>query len=94
MDATGGCRDLVGKDLQGTTAGDARASTRLEPDGRASISAGTDTRTWRLSESGYCTTWTKIRAGQERCFTVVRSGPSFRVFNPDGSLSGQFDSIK
>ncbi len=86
----------VGKELVGTTASGAAATMRLDADGKASISAGTtsDTGTWRLSDTGYCTTWSRIRAGQERCFTVIRSGPSLRVFNPDGSLSGQFTSIR
>lgn len=86
----------VGKELVGTTASGASATLRLEADGRAAVSAGntSDTGTWRLSESGYCTTWRSIRAGQERCFTVVRAGSAYRVLNPDGSLSGHFTSIK
>jgi hypothetical protein len=86
----------VGKDLTGTTANGARASLRLEPDGKATVSAGntSDMGTWRISENGYCTTWKTIRAGQERCFTVVRAGSAFKVMNPDGSLSGQFTSVK
>ncbi|MCW5658471.1 MAG: hypothetical protein KIT60_12270 [Burkholderiaceae bacterium] len=86
----------VGKDLSGTTTSGAKASMRLEPDGKASVSAGStsDTGTWRLSENGYCTTWKTIRSGQERCFTVIRAGASFRVMNPDGSLSGQFNAVK
>ena len=86
----------VGKELTGTTASGARATMRLESDGKASVSAGntSDTGTWRVSESGYCTTWKTIRAGQERCFTVVRAGTTLKVMNPDGSLSGQFNAIK
>jgi hypothetical protein len=69
---------------------------RMEADGKASLTAGntSDNGTWRISENGYCTTWKTIRAGQERCFTVVRSGNAFEVMNPDGSLSGQFTSIR
>jgi len=86
----------VGKDLIGTTPSGAKAFVRLEPDANASVSAGStnDTGTWRLSENGYCTTWKNIRAGQERCFTVTRTGSTFRVANPDGSVSGFFNSIK
>ena len=86
----------VGKDLLGTTAGGARTALRLEPDATASVSAGStnDTGTWRLWENGYCTTWKTIRAGQERCFTVTRTGSLFRVTNPDGSLGGFFNTIK
>jgi hypothetical protein len=86
----------IGKELIGTTASGAKAWLRLEPGGAASVTAGTtsDTGTWRLSDTGYCTTWITIRAGQERCFTVTKSGSTFRVNNPDGSLSGYFTSIK
>jgi len=86
----------VGKDLIGTTAAGASAKVRLESNGTASLSAGrtNDTGTWRVANNGYCTTWNTIRAGQERCFTVSRTGSDFKVFNPDGSHSGTFTSIK
>lgn len=86
----------VGKDLIGTTGAGARAWLRLEPDGKASVSAGAtnDTGTWRISDSGYCTTWSMIRAGQERCFTVTRQGSTFKVLNPDGSLSAYITTVR
>jgi hypothetical protein len=86
----------VDKDLVGVTANGAPVLMRLASDGKASLSAGNtrDTGTWRLSDAGYCTTWANIRAGQERCFTVVRAGTVFKVANPDGSPSGQFTQIK
>lgn len=86
----------VSKTLVGTTAGGAPATVRLQPDGTAWLTAGStnDTGTWRLSEEGYCTTWKNVRAGQERCFTVRRAGTRMSVFNPDGSLSGQFTEIR
>ena len=49
--------------------------------------AGGDTGKWRLSEDGYCTTWTKIRKGTEACFKISKSGPNYFVFGPDGSQS-------
>lgn len=86
----------VGKELTGTTARGGKVSMKLEADGKASLAAGTtsDTGTWRPAEQGYCTTWSTIRAGQERCFTVTRDGSQFKVLNPDGTLSGSFQSIK
>lgn len=86
----------VGKELTGTTASGANVTMRLEPDGKASLTAGrtSDTGTWRIAENGYCTTWKTIRAGQERCFTVAREGATFKVMNPDGSPSGQFNAAK
>ncbi len=86
----------VGKDLTGTTVAGAPVLMRLVSDGKASIKAGatSDVGTWRLSDRGYCTTWQVIRPGQERCFTVVRSGATFNIANPDGSVGGSFTSIK
>lgn len=86
----------VGRELWGTTVNGVRAVMRLDPDGTASIAAGNtqDTGTWRLSEQGYCTTWKTIRAGTERCFTVVRNGGTYKVINPDGSTGGLFNGIR
>lgn len=46
-----------------------------------------DTGTWRPTDTGYCATWQRIRAGQERCFTVVKRGGTIYVLNPDKSIS-------
>jgi hypothetical protein len=85
-----------GKELIGTTASGSKVFMKLEADGKASVTAGStnDIGTWRTVESGYCTTWQTIRAGQERCFAVTRSGSTFKITNSDGSLSGYFTSIK
>ena len=85
-----------GRELIDTTASGSKVYMKLEADGKASVTAGStnDVGTWRAAESGYCTTWQTIRAGQERCFTVTRSGSTFKITNPDGSLSGYFTSIK
>ena len=82
----------IGKTLTGTTANGAV----MQVDGVATLSAGStfDSGSWRLAENGYCTTWKKIRAGQERCFTAIRSGSKVTVNNPDGTISGYFTDIK
>jgi len=85
----------VGKTLVGTTAGGGKVTMVLRSDGTAELSgAANDVGTWRESEDGYCTTWKKIRAGQERCFTARRSGTKVTVLNPDGSVSGTFTDIQ
>jgi hypothetical protein len=67
----------------------------LKSDSSADIGGAiTDTGTWRLSDSGYCATWKKIRAGQERCFTVIRKGTEQHVFNPDGSLNSIVTQVR
>jgi hypothetical protein len=67
----------VSKSLVGKTASGAAATLRLQPDGTASVSAGStnDTGTWRLSEQGYCTTWTNVRSGQERSLLYGAPAP-------------------
>ncbi len=49
--------------------------------------AGGDTGKWRLSEDGYCATWTKIRQGKEACFKVSKVGANYFVMGSDGSRS-------
>jgi hypothetical protein len=86
----------VGRTLTGTSSSGAPVTMRIQPDGTASVSAGStsDTGNWRISEQGYCTTWKAIRAGQERCFTAKQVSGRVTVFNPDGSVSGYFTEIK
>jgi len=86
----------VGKTLVGKTTGGAAVTLKLQSDGTASVSAGStnDLGTWRPSEEGYCTTWRNIRSGQERCFTVRRIGTTMKVFNPDGTVNGEFTEIR
>jgi hypothetical protein len=86
----------TGKTLLGTTSSGAPVTMKLQSDGTASLAAGStsDSGTWRVSESGYCTTWKTNRAGQERCFTARRSGQKVTVLNPDGSVSGYFNEIR
>jgi hypothetical protein len=67
----------------------------LNPDGSARVEGAiVDSGTWRLSDQGYCATWKNIRAGQERCFTVVRKGNDQLVNNPDGSLNNTITEIR
>jgi len=82
----------VEKTVTGTIQGGPLAGKTIEmqlkADGSVAINGAiADTGTWRLSDNGYCATWKKIRAGQERCFTVVRKGVEQHVMNPDGTLN-------
>ncbi len=86
----------IGKELMGTNARGTDLFLKLQADGTATVKAGntSDSGNWRLSDDGYCATWQKIRAGQEACFTVTRSGNTFKVMNKDGSLSGYINSMR
>jgi hypothetical protein len=86
----------IDKTLSGANANGTPVTMRFQNDGTASLSAGrtSDTGTWRVSETGYCTTWKTIRAGEERCFTARREGSKVTVSNPDGSVSGYFTDIR
>ena len=71
-------------------------SDAIRPDGTGKVVAAAipDQGTWRISELGYCTAWSGIRSGQERCFTVKRSGTAFVIINPDGTEGGRFTEIE
>ncbi len=89
----------VGKTMVGTVGSGPAAGKPLEftmsADGTTAVNGvAVDTGTWRLSEQGYCATWKKIRGGQERCFTVIRKGAEYQVFNPDGSLNTTVTQIR
>lgn len=86
----------VGRVAIGSTSTGTPVELKLQPDGSASVVAGStsDIGTWRLSEQGFCTTWKKIRANQERCFTGIVQGSTVKVFNPDGSAAGQYSEFR
>ena len=67
----------------------------LRADGTAEVSGAiADSGVWRISSAGYCATWKKIRAGQERCFTVVRKGNEQHVINPDGTTNSVVTQVR
>ncbi len=85
----------VGKTVVALISGGKTIEMQLKPDGRAELSGSlSDAGTWRLSEQGYCATWKKIRAGQERCFTVIRKGAEIQVINLDGSLNSTVTAVR
>jgi len=86
----------VGKTASGRLPNGGPVSMQLRPDGSGKlvVAAIPYQGTWRLSETGYCTSWSGIRSGQERCFTVQRSGTEFIVINPDGGEGGRFSKIE
>jgi len=68
---------------------------QLKADGSALLSgAAVDTGIWHLSGTGFCTTWKTIRAGEERCFTVLRDGKSTKILNPDGTVNATVTAIR
>jgi hypothetical protein len=78
----------VGKKVQAQTIKGVQIEMRLATDGSATLGGGfTDSGKWRLTDTGYCATWQKIRGGKEACLTVVRRGEKTLVLNPDGSTN-------
>jgi len=59
----------------------------LSPDGSAkAASKGKkkgETGTWRVSDSGYCSTWGK---GSEKCYTIQKNGDKYDVVNAHGAV--------
>lgn len=68
----------------------------FDADGKVSFSLGdfSDSGQWRVVDNGYCARWTRIRNGEERCFTVVKDGGTYRVFGPDGAPSGTIHRVR
>jgi hypothetical protein len=80
----------VGKKLFTRAASGALLDLWFKADGTLDLSGNniSDVGVWRLSDTGYCAKWQKIRNGEERCFTVATRAGQVQVFNPDGSLNG------
>jgi hypothetical protein len=79
---------LAGKKVLGQAGNGAMFDFQMNSDFTAITSAaGGDTGKWRLSEDGYCATWTKIRQGKEACFKVSKVGANYFVMGSDGSRS-------
>ena len=73
-----------------------RSTVAYMPDGtgRVEWTGGGDTGRWRVKDGKICVTWTKVRDGQEGCFTSYKTGPKdYMSFNPDGSLNGMATEI-
>ncbi len=55
---------------------------------------GNDSGTWRLDDTGYCTTWRKIRDGRETCFTVRRQGDKLEVLSAEGVVTSTITELR
>lgn len=76
--------------LKGTTANGDSATGTYTADGVAKINWGKGEAegTWRIKDGKFCTTYATLRSGEERCFTVYKTGDNeYTSFNPDGSLN-------
>ena len=80
----------------GTTTTGTPVELRLQADGAASMVVGATvySGTWQLFEKGFCTTWKKIRANQERCYSGVVKDSVVTIFNPDGSPAGKYTEFR
>jgi uncharacterized membrane protein len=81
----------VGKKVFARGANGSMLDLHMNADGSAAVAVGnfSDTGTWKLSDSGYCATWKRIREGKEACFTVVRRGNTVYILNADKSVNGE-----
>jgi len=85
----------VGKKVVAQTVKGVAIEMRLAPDGTATLGGGfTDAGHWRLTDTGYCATWRKIRGGKEGCLTVVRRGDKTFVLNADGSTNSEILKVE
>lgn len=82
--------EWVGKKVFSRAANGQLADFWMKEDGSAELGLAngfSDTGQWRLSDTGYCAKWQKIRNGEERCFTVRNRMGQVQVINPDGSVN-------
>ena len=81
----------VGKKVFARSATGGLMDFHMQADNTAQVSVGNlnDTGTWRTTDKGYCASWKTIRAGQERCFSVVMRGSTLYVLNPDNSINAE-----
>ena len=76
--------------LKGTNANGVRGAGTYTTDGVAKLDWGTGeaTGTWRIKDGKFCTTYSTVQSGAERCFTVYKTAENeYTSFNPDGSLN-------
>jgi hypothetical protein len=60
------------------------ADMTLRFEGNTGPLAGGDSGTYRFAEGGYCSKWTKLRKGDEWCFTASRRADGFQLWTKDG----------
>ncbi|MBP2311100.1 hypothetical protein [Azospirillum soli] len=77
----------VGKTLKAQSPKGKSYTLNFKADGSAEISGDfQDKGTWRLSDTGYCTTWPGIH-GKENCFAVRKAGNQYTTIAADGSVN-------
>lgn len=89
-------KELVGRIWQVTLPDGQEATEYFNKDGTVIIAGGlNDSGHWRLWDKGYCTTWNRMRAGAERCFTLDRTaGGHYRIYKPSGEISMTIVGLK
>lgn len=66
--------ELVGKSWSGTLYNGSPTTQVVDADGTIRIEGGlNDSGRWRMSDSGYCVTWNRMRHGVETCYVVERT---------------------
>jgi hypothetical protein len=43
-----------------------------------------DNGTYKFANGGYCSSWTKLRSGAEKCFTASKVGNGYQLWTADG----------
>ena len=73
-----------------------RGTVTYTPDGTVRVDSPNiiDTGTWRIKDGKFCTKYTKIRNGEETCFTTYKTGPKeYTSFFADGSYNATVTDI-
>jgi hypothetical protein len=77
--------------IRGTSADGLAVRGTYTQEGGATLDwgRGSDEGSWRISGGKFCTRYRVIRNGEERCFTVYKTGENeYQSFFPDGTFNG------
>ena len=79
--------DLVGQTVRAISPTGSIMVITYGADGKSTIDVNnggfTDTGVYKVTDTGYCATWTKIHDGKEGCYIVVKDGNVYLIANGD-----------
>ena len=80
-------KDLVGQTVRAISPTGSIMVITFGADGKSAIDVNnggfTDTGVYKVTDTGYCATWTKINDGNEGCYIVVKDGNVYLIANVD-----------
>ncbi|NNE83817.1 MAG: hypothetical protein HKN28_07585 [Alphaproteobacteria bacterium] len=83
--AESAAKDFVGQTVRAISPDGNIMVINYSADGKSAINVNnggfTDTGVYKVTDTGYCATWTKIHDGKEGCYLVVKDGNVYLIAN-------------